>query len=568
MSDATTTTDTAPRTDGASAYVPVLISGAGPVGLILSILLSRAGVRNVVVEKRERIGELPRSRGVTVRTMELLDQIGLREELESTALPYAWTRQFVYTETLAGKIVGTMATDATSTTDAAALSPAHYVVAAQDRIDPMLFKAAIGYPEAEVRMGTEVIEYTEDADGVVTTVVNPNGTLTRLRSAYIVAADGARSPLREMAGITETGRTTLRTYINNYVRADLSRFTAGREGSLIWTFAPGREGLFQPLDGVDRWAVQVQREGDPSVVGRWTEEEALAHIRAMIGDPAADETEIDIIRSYGFALTMTISDQFRKGRLLLTGDAAHQVPPFGGFGLNTGIQSAHNLAWKLVEVLRGTASEELLDTYQTERHEVGRRVMDFARTNSGYIEQLMRSVGQGSDEEKRSAIIGASRQYGNWWGLDLGVHYEEAGAFIPDDVPAPYVENPVIDYVPHAKPGYRAPHFWAALDGDRVSSIALCDGDFVVFTGPDGQPWTEAARALPLDNTPAITAYRVAADGDLVPETDFCKLYGIQPDGAVLIRPDGHVAYRAEGLPADPTGELTSVLLRILGRTA
>jgi len=133
-------------------------------------------------------------------------------------------------------------------------------------------------------------------------------------------------------------------------------------------------------------------------------------------------------------------------------------------------------------------------------------------------------------------------------------------------VPLPMVENPVVDYVPHAKPGHRAPHLFVRRDGHRISTIMLFDRRFVLLAGPDGHAWVDAATRLAETRSPAIAAYRVAADGDVVPETDMCALYGISPSGAVLVRPDGHVAYRANALPFNPVAALDAALDVTLGR--
>jgi 2-polyprenyl-6-methoxyphenol hydroxylase-like FAD-dependent oxidoreductase len=548
--------------------VPVLICGGGPVGLLTSILLSRAGIRNLVVEKRDRINTMPRARGITVRSVEIVSQLGLQKLLEAISLPALWMKSFVYTEKLAGEILGVMHAKAMDP-DAQdnGYSPQKYLVAAQDRIDPLLYEAASGYSEAEVRFNNEVTGYVEDETGITATVRRPNGTISRIRSEYLIAADGGRSPLRAMSGIGESGARNLRSFINNHIRADFSRFTAGREAALIWTFAPGLEGLFQPLDGKKSWAVQVQYDPETFEDDTWTEEQACAHIRAMIGHPAAHDVEIEIVRTYTFTLSMMISNALRKGRLLLTGDAAHQVPPHGGFGLNTGLQSAHNLAWKLAMVLRGDAPDALLDTYDSERREVAQRVCDFGRKNAGYIEQMLSAMRNASSTEEKSAIITASQQYGNWWGLDLGVHYEGDGAFVADDVALPQVADPVINFVPHAKPGYRAPHFWALQGRDRVSSIELCHSQFVLFVGPAGEAWMRAESDDRLGLKSKIKCYRVAPDGDLVPDRDFCSLYGIGPSGAVLVRPDGHVAFRAQDSTGDPMARLSAALDHVLRRT-
>ena len=547
--------------------IPVLISGSGPVGLMVSILLSRQGIRNLIVEKRDRINTLPRARGITARTVEIWNQLGLQEQLDAISLPPLWTKCFIYTEKLAGDVIGVMQASAMDrdTVDRD-YTPAKYHVAAQDKIDPMLYDAAVSYRGAEVRFNHEVIGYAEDSDGITTTVRKPNGTVSRIRSQYLIAADGGKSPLRAMAGIGETGRANLRSFINNHIRADLNRFTGGREAGLLWTLAPGLEGVFQMLDGKKTWAVQVQFDPEKFANDTWTEEHAIAHIRAMIGDPAADEVEIEILKTYTYTLSMMISDNLRKGRLILTGDAAHQVPPYGGFGLNTRIQSAHNLAWKLAAVLRGEATDALLDTYDTERREVARRVCEFGRQNAGYVEQLMKAVRSASSVQEKAAIVNASKQYGNWWGLDLGVHYEAAGAFVPDDIPAPAVADPVIEFIPHAKPGHRAPHFWAQHGKERISSIHLCNAQFVLFAGPEGVAWVRAARVGEAGLSPSIHSYHVAAGGDLSPEVDFCGLYGISPSGAVLVRPDGHVAFRAQALTDNVRATLRQVLDRVLCR--
>jgi putative polyketide hydroxylase len=545
--------------------VPVLISGCGPVGLMMSILLSRQGIDNIVLEKRAGVSDLPRARGICARTVEILTQLGLGPRVAAISLPPRWLQNFVYTEKLAGALVGMMPTHVMRPGALAAWSPCDYKVAAQDRIDPMLFDHAKGQPQAQIRFGAELLNYEETPDSVVATVRTAGGT-DRIRARYLIGADGGKSLLRRLAGIGETGRLGFRSYVNNHIRVDLDRFINGREGALIWTLAPGHEGLFQILDGKQYWAVQIQYDPKTDHPESWTEDRLVSTIRAMIGDPAADKLPLEILRTYTFTLSATISERLRAGRMLLVGDAAHQVPPFGGFGLNTGIQTAHNLAWKLGCVLRGEAGEALLDSYDRERREVATRVCEFGRVNAGYIEQLMAAIRAASSIEDRRAVVARSRQYGNWVGLDLGVHYEGEGAFIPDGVPVPPVADPIVDYIPHAKPGHRAPHLWVYRGTERISTVLLFDR-FTLLTGAGGARWLEAARVLRERGVvPQIAAHVVAADGDLVPEGDFCALYGITPSGAVLVRPDGHVGWRVPAEVDDPASVLTDVLHRILCR--
>jgi putative polyketide hydroxylase len=542
--------------------IPVLISGCGPVGLTMSLLLHRAGIPHVLIEKRERISMLPRARGVTMRTVEIWTQLGLGPQLDLISLPPLWTEFFVYTETMAGRIVGRMKTEGMLPGALSHLSPINFKVTAQDRIDPMLYDAIVENGMV-ARFNTELMAYRETEGGIIATLNSPEGEY-EIEAQYVIGADGGKSPLRQMAGIEESEARTFTSYVNNHLRADLTRFTKGREGTLIWALKPGAEGLFQMLDGDKDWAVHIQY--DPATdSGQWPEERVLATLHRMIGVPEAEEVEFDILRSYTYTITSMLPKRIRAGRVLLIGDAAHVLPPYGGLGMNTGIQTAHNLSWKLAAVLRGEAGDALLESYDFERREVAQRVTEFGRTNNDHLQAIMRGVRTAASPEEQERLIESSRTYGNFTGLDLGVHYDKPGAFVPDDSVPPPLENVVTDYVQHAKPGWRAPHLWLRSGAKRVSSVLLFDR-FTLLAGPEGRAWVEAARKLDLPNTPAIAAYRVADDGDLVPESDFTVLYGIAADGAVLVRPDGHVGWRCAGNAADPAQVLRAAMDTMLCR--
>jgi putative polyketide hydroxylase len=451
-----------------------------------------------------------------------------------------------------------------------AFSPCDYRVVAQDRLDPMLYEKAISYPLAEVRFLHEVTSFTGYDDSINVAVRTRNGAETTLRARYLIAADGGGSSLRDLAGIGEAHHQTYNSFVAAFFNADLSHYSSGREGALLWTLAPGVEGVFHPLDGKTTWAVHIQFNPQLENPDTWTPEMVITRVRGMIGAPAGEPPAIDLHKHYRYTLTASVSERLRKGRLILAGDAAHRTLPYGGWGLNTGIHSAHNLAWKLGAVIRGEAPDALLDTYDNERREAALVNCEFGRVNAGHVATLMLALRQSATPAERRALIAASRQYGNWTGLDLGIHYDGTQgpcAFVPDDVLPPVVDNPVTDYVPHAKPGWRAPHLWVRTKAcrHRISTVELLDGGFVLLAGPKGQSWCDAARTL--DDAPRIAAYRVAADGDLVPEhVDFCALYGIAPDGAVLVRPDGHVAFRAPARAFDPKAALTGALDHTLQR--
>ncbi len=540
--------------------VPVVICGAGPVGLTMSILLSRMGIPTLLVERRESVSTLPRARGIMSRTVEIWSHFGLYPEMTEFSLPPSWCQEFLYLDTLAGELIGAMPSNCMAPDAQQETTAYEFRCAAQDQIDSMLWRCAAAYPLAEIRFSTELVEHSQDDDGVTVTLQQADGSQELVRTSWLVGADGGRSPLREASGITSTGPTALGSFVNNHFSADLSRWTAGREATLLWTFANGNVGCFQPLDGKQRWMCQIMFDPRVDTPESWTRERVIRRLRDMIGDPAADDVVFDLHSTYTYSVAATVTDRLRDRRLLLVGDAAHRIPPAGGIGMNTGVQTAHNLAWKLAAVIRGEATPALLDTFDLERREVAERACAYGTTNLGYIG----AIRQAQTREAQQDAVAGSRQYGNWSGLDLGVHYEGPGAYVPDDQPAPDVEHPIVDYVPCAKPGYRAPHMWLLRQGERLSSVDLFERDFVLLTGSAGGSWLEAARDSTLPCP--VTGIGVGAHGDVEPEVDFAKLYGIGEAGAVLVRPDGHVAWRTHELAPDPAGALHEALDAVLCR--
>lgn len=538
--------------------VPVIICGAGPVGLTTSIQLSRLGIETLLVERRSSVSTLPRARGIMSRTVEIWSHYGLYQEMTDVSLPANWCDEFIYADTLAGDIIGTMPSNCMAPGAQAENTAYDFRCAAQDQIDAMLLRCAQTYRSAEIRFSTDMLSQVQDEDGVTVTLRLPDGSTGQVRAQYLVAADGGRSQIRESLGIGSTGPTALGCFVNNHFTADLSRWTADRQATLIWAFGEGKVGLFQPLDGKKRWMAQIMFDPTVDPPASWTDEKVLRRLRDMIGDEAADEVDIDLHSSYTYVIEATVADRLRDRRVFLVGDAAHRIPPAGGIGMNTGVQTAHNLAWKLALALTGDATDGLLDTFDTERREAAQRACDYGVTNLGYV----RAIRAAETRDGQVAAIAASKQYGNWAGLDLGVHYAGPGAYVPDETPQAEAEHSVVDYLPSAKPGYRAPHFWLVDGTRRLSSTDLFETDFVLLTGAEGTAWLDAARHphLPV----AVDAYDVHETGRLVPELDFCKLYEIEPSGSVLVRPDGHVAWRSVIAPSEPADSLRDALTAVV----
>jgi 2-polyprenyl-6-methoxyphenol hydroxylase-like FAD-dependent oxidoreductase len=534
----------------------VLICGGGPVGLTASILLSDLGIANVVVEKRPDTSQFPRARGMNCRTVEIWRAACLVEQFEAISLSPEWTDHIVYLTTLAGPEIGRMPSESMSREATARFSPAPFLASSQNRIDAVLRAAAEQRPQADVRFRHELTSFTDDGDSVTAVIAGPDGQY-ELDADWLIAADGANSPVRAQAGIELQGLRTHRWYLSSHFTADLSRFTAGRRGALLWTLEPGLEGVFQPLDGDRDWSCGVLFDADVEPPQGFTAHRVIELIRRMIGAPGAD-VDIELLSFRPWYVAATVASRLRAGRVVLAGDAAHQIPPYGGIGMNTGVQDAHALAWRLAALVLGWGADGLLDSYDVERREVAARVCEFAKANMRHIAGIraLRSVDR----------VRASREYGNWNGLDLGVHYER-GALIPDGTPRPPVANEVTEYRPSARPGERAPHHWLRdRDGIRLSTLDLFGHDFVLLTAGRGDAWRAAAlevagrRAVPLRTVDIAPGGALAAD-----DGEFASAYGIAEDGAVLVRPDGHVAFRARNADGDPFGALHHVFDVVLG---
>ncbi len=244
---------------------------------------------------------------------------------------------------------------------------------------------------------------------------------------------------------------------------------------------------------------------------------------------------IDVIP---WVMSSTAARWFRQGPVFLIGDAAHQLPPTGGFGMNTAVQDAHNLAWKLAFVGRGWANEALLDTYATERRPVAVYNAERSLENTRSVGRIRRIVERRGDPSMtEQQAIDAARRYGNWLGMDLGLSYDD-GCLIADGTAAPRVDDPVADYIPTARPGHRAPHVEIGTAGGVGSSLDLYDDQVVVVAGPEAP-----SLDLPAGDHPELRVVRLGSD--IAESADrFAALYGIDGDGAVLVRPDGHVAWR------------------------
>jgi len=538
----------------------VFVVGGGPVGLAMALLLHRFCVRCVVVERRSTTTDHPKSRGCWVRTMELFRQWGIEDAIRRRGLPDG-TDVFAFAESFSGREYGRSRPEPD-----AGLTPAWKSLVAQDAVEEELLRAVEGSPYATVSFDTEFVSTDENADGVevVTRDVN-TGVEQHWRAEYLIAADGASSGVRDMAGIDMVGPATLAVLANHFWRGDLSRFPIAREAAgVIVIPSPGEggssasgHGAAMPFstilntDGGDRWLSIVGIPNRDDRTARITDAEIVDLVRRQTGLP---DLEPELINTSVWRMSRQVAAGFRRGRVLLAGDAAHRFPPTGGFGLNSGVQDAHNLAWKLAFVLRDWAGDELLDSYDPERRPVAESNADFSVGNSGRFGLVAEAVRSGNPVQLAFRINDVDNHLHSI-GQALGFSYDE-GAVIPDGT----VGQPINTrrYEPSDRPGGRFPHLW--LDPARKhSTLDWFDDEFTVVAGPKGGDWLEAGSTVA---TKLGVPLSLRTLDDVHPSDGV--LLGLE--GAVLVRPDGHVAWRMPWLPSDPARELGEALTTLLRR--
>jgi putative polyketide hydroxylase len=421
----------------------------------------------------------------------------------------------------------------------APVTPVNGMFVTQDMIEPVLLDVA-RKRGGDVRFYTECVGVEQDGNRITATLKDRESSATStVHADYLIAADGAGSPIRTQLNVPTTGRGTMGHLLNILFHANLKSLVHQREFSICMVKRPEVCGLFTSINNSDRWVFHLIY--DPSKgenASDFPPEKCKELLRIALGMP---EIEIDIKSILPWEPSVRIAERLQHGRIFLAGDAAHQMPPWGGQGANSGIADAHNLAWKLAAVLKGHASKVLLETYDVERIPVGRTA---AEASASAVDEN----GIFSMKWNLTVAMGWLKKISLLSGH--GYCYTSKAICVEDTSPLggltwrPWT-LPSLFFSIDGRPGRRAPHVWVEHQGKRISTLDLFDTSFVLLAGAEGASWLEAAKkvssALGID----IAAYCVGPEGDLVnSKGEFESAAGISSRGAILVRPDDFVAWR------------------------
>ena len=449
-----------------TSTVPVVISGAGPAGLTAAIMLARYGVASLLVEQRDDLSTLPRATGVSTRTMELLRSWGVEDQVRAGEMDVRFASWL--TETLASPTGVAEPIGYPTREQAAAVSPAAPAAVPQDHLEAVLDAQLRTYPTAQVRFGTELVDFDQDDEGVTTVLRDlATGATSLVRSWFLVAADGAHSTIRTALGIRMDGPDHLEEIISVLFRAPLGRVLGDRRYGIYLITHPDASGVFVPSGNHDRWIYGFGWQPDHERLEEYTPARLTRLIRTGAGMP---DLQPELLRVGAFSFAAQLAERYRQGRTFLVGDAAHRISPRGGTGMNTAIHDGYNLGWKLAWVLRGWSEEELLDTYEAERRPAGARNVARSATES----------------------------------------HRDVGQYLADDL------------------GGRIGHAWVGRGSARVSTIDLLGPGLTLLTGPAGTRWRGLAAtvetAVPIDvqilDGPAADAVGIAGHGAVLVRPD------------------------------------------------
>lgn len=538
--------------DPAASRAPVVIVGAGPVGLSLAIELGMRGVACTVLERNDRVGVAPRAKTTNVRTRTHLRRWGIAEALaEASPFGVDYPSDVFFVTRLGGKLLARIPNACNCAPDRTPLYPEHAQWIPQYKLEEVLRAHAASLAPVRLRFAAEFLSAAQDPGGVTVRLRDlTTGREEDLRAAYLVGADGARSAVRSVIGATMTGTPGLSRNFNIVFRAPgLARAHPHGPGAMYWQVNPEAPGLIGPMDRDDIWFFMPTKVAD-----------GMALSDAEAADLIRRTTDINlpyqILSRDEWVANRLIADRYRKDRIFLAGDACHLHPPFGGFGMNMGVSDAVDLGWKLAATIQGWGGPALLASYEIERRPVHERVMDEAVANHAVLsndfwaegldddgpagDALRRRVGERIAAVKTREFYTLGTVLGICYGASPVIPAEDGPGGSPPDRPPGTGQ----DYVPSSRPGCLAPHMW--MDGgaslyDRFGpGLTLLAGAGADSASIDRMRDQAAAAAVPL----TVLRFDRGKNGPY--------------DAALtLVRPDQHVGWRGNTVPENIVATVT-----------
>ncbi len=549
--------------------IPYLVVGAGPVGLTAARLLANDRRRCLVVEQRDGARRHPAAHVVNARTLEIFRQAGLdMDAIHSLAKDPADAGHVNFVTRLNGELIGRLPFERQGD-ECLAVTPTPLRNISQHRLEPLLSEAVQASAMAEVRYRTAWESSEQHADGVTSVIRDlDTGEAIEVRSRFVLAADGAASGLRRSLGIEMIGPASLQSFIAVHFGADLRAIVADRPGVLHFVMDPAATGVFVAHDIDREWVFMVGFDPAVESADDYGPARCREIVRAAIGEP--DEA-VDILGTGSWHMSAQVAERMRDRRIFLIGDAAHRFPPTGGLGLNTGVADAHGLIWKLSAVEDGWADQSILDTYERERRPVAELNCEQSTVNAFRMISLIEALGlttsptsqamheslaDPASREVIEAAVADQATHFDMIGLQLGYCYTD-GALARDGDPPPPMEHPS-RFDPDAAVGARLPHAWTE-DG-RSTLDLVGPGALTLISLGAHDIWSSALAGL---GAP-VRQVRIGADADVGDDWRIrCRL---EPDGAMLVRPDQHVAWRAASAASAEPETLGAAVDRTLGR--
>ena len=575
----------------------VLIVGTGPAGSSTAALLSSYGIDNVLINNYSWLAGTPRAHITNQRTMEVLRDLG--KEVEAEAYLHATEQDLmgenIFCTSLAGEELGRMKSwgkHPNSRAEHLLSSPSFMNDLPQTFMEPLLYKTACSRG-TQSRMSTQYLSHIEDEDGVLSTCLDKlSNKEIKIRSKYLVGADGGNSKVAENIDLPFEGKMGVGGSMNILFKADLSKYVAHRPSVLYWVLQPGADiggigmGLVRMIRPWNEWLI-VWGYDINQPAPKVDKDFATKVARDLVGDP---ELEIDLLSVSTWTVNNMYAKKMSKGRVFCAGDATHRHPPSNGLGSNTSIQDGFNLAWKLAYVIKDKAGAELLDTYSIERSPIAKQIVTRANQSIAEFGPIFEALGlndtqdpvkmkKNMDERKQNSpkaekqrqalreAIAFKKYEFDAHGVEMNHRYKSNSVLTEGDKEPEFKKDKELFYQPTTYPGARIPHAWVYdKTGVKHSILDLCGkGNFSIITGIGGDEWLKAAKNIETQLGIKIQCNIIGPDQDFEDHAgEWSSIREISDSGLILVRPDQHICWRSKDMISNSSEKLMDVMKKIL----